>query len=63
MDGAGESNTAVVRHEDWHSKSVDEVMSILQTSDEGLAESEALKRAGEYGPNKLDEVDHERHCS
>ena len=57
MDGADESNPSVVRHEDWHSKSIDQVMSILRTTEEGLAESEALKRAGEYGPNKLDEVE------
>ena len=52
MDGADESNSSVVRHEDWHSKSIDQVMSILRTTKEGLVESEALKRAGEYGPNK-----------
>ena len=57
MDGAAESYSAVDRHEDWHSKSVDEVMSVLKTSRDGLAESEALKRAGEFGPNKLDEVE------
>ena len=56
MGDAGQSNSAVVRQEDWHSKTVDQVMLELNTSKDGLSESEALKRAGEYGPNKLDEV-------
>lgn len=56
MGGADGPNSPGIRQQDWHSKSVDEVMTVLKTSKDGLSESEALKRAGEYGPNKLDEV-------
>lgn len=57
MGGPELSTTEAERHPDWHSKTVEEVMSSLGTSKDGLSGSEALKRAGTFGPNKLDEVE------
>ena len=39
----------------WHRKSVEEVMTELKTSREGLSSEEAAGRLGEYGPNALTE--------
>ncbi len=41
----------------WHSHSIDEVLSQLETSREGLSQQEAEARLGRYGPNKLAEQD------
>ena len=39
----------------WHVMSVDETLDLLDTNRDGLSDSEALRRAAEIGPNKLNE--------
>ena len=39
----------------WHVLTVEETLDALDSSKDGLDESEALRRAAEIGPNKLDE--------
>ena len=39
----------------WHVLTVEETLAKIATSKDGLNESEALRRAAEVGPNKLDE--------
>lgn len=40
--------------ENWHLKSVEEVLSSLETKKEGLSSSEVEKRLAEFGPNKIE---------
>jgi Ca2+-transporting ATPase len=40
---------------DWHTRSKDDVLSALSTSENGLTETEAAARLQQYGPNELHE--------
>lgn len=42
--------------ENWHALSVEETLSLLETSPEGLSEEEAINRLGKYGANRLPEL-------
>ncbi len=42
---------------EWHSKKIDDILSDLGTSREGISDSEASERLQEYGPNELKEED------
>ncbi|MDE7464322.1 MAG: HAD-IC family P-type ATPase [Clostridiales bacterium] len=44
---------------DWYNKSETEVLSELETSENGLSDAEAAKRLGKYGENKLKEAKHD----
>jgi len=39
----------------WHSTEIDGVLALLETSNEGISDEEAVKRLAEYGPNELQE--------
>ncbi len=49
------ANSTPATTSNWHVMSADEVLDFLDTNRDGLSESEALRRAAEIGPNKLDE--------
>ncbi|MCK5671514.1 HAD-IC family P-type ATPase, partial [Candidatus Bathyarchaeota archaeon] len=40
---------------DWHSTEIEDVLSVLETSREGISDEEVAKRLQEYGPNELKE--------
>jgi len=40
---------------DWHSTEIEDVLSALETSREGISDEEVAKRLQEYGPNELKE--------
>ncbi|MBS0630204.1 MAG: HAD-IC family P-type ATPase [Verrucomicrobia bacterium] len=40
-------------NQDWHSETIEEVLTALKTSRHGLTEAEAKARLAKYGPNKL----------
>lgn len=40
----------------WHTRTVEDVLSELQTTPDGLSSAEAARRLAQYGPNELQEV-------
>lgn len=52
MEHTGTSSTSVF-DSSWHSLSAEETFSLLATSPDGLASTEAAQRLKQYGPNRL----------
>ncbi len=49
------SDASVLISENWHAKSTESTLTLLETSADGLSEEEVEKRLEKYGPNKLPE--------
>ncbi|MHA1580211.1 MAG: cation-translocating P-type ATPase [Candidatus Freyarchaeota archaeon] len=48
--------TEIIEIKNWHSKPVEEVMRLLETSPRGLTGEEARRRLKVYGPNRIEEI-------